>query len=204
MSFPLGARIVDSTNASSLGLTSEQPSLSCHGVASPWALSGWFGTISVQFSELAACAGVWVRLMAAPVGSTGLASARSGRPASGLTGGADALGLAVAARFPLAVALGHGVDEDDVFVGAADDGVLEVGVPEVGAPEVGAPEVGVPEVGVTDDGVFEVGATGVGMPEVGVSEVGVTDDGVSEVGVPDDGVSAETAAACEAQLARAD
>ena len=39
MSLPFGARMVDSTNASSFGLASEQPSLSCHGVARPCALS---------------------------------------------------------------------------------------------------------------------------------------------------------------------
>ena len=49
-----------------------QPSPSCHGVARPRALSGLAGTVIVQFIEVAACAAVWFRLMAAPVPSTGL------------------------------------------------------------------------------------------------------------------------------------
>jgi hypothetical protein len=49
----------------------EQPSPSCHGVARPCALSGLAGTASEQFIDAAACAAVWVRLMALPVPSTG-------------------------------------------------------------------------------------------------------------------------------------
>ena len=49
----------------------EQPSPSCHGVARPCALSGFAGTAIEQFMDAAACAAVWVRLMAAPVPSTG-------------------------------------------------------------------------------------------------------------------------------------
>ena len=80
-----------------------QPSLSCHGVARPRALSGLRGTISVQFRLFAASDGDWFRLMTAPVESTGLASARSGYPASGFTAGA--LALVVGAS------LGHGAAE---------------------------------------------------------------------------------------------
>ena len=165
-------------------------------MARPLALSGLSGTISVQFSELAACAGRWFRLMAAPVGSTGFASARSGLPASGLTAGADALGLAVAARFPLAAALGHGSGDAGASAEASGAGV-SVGAADVGV-SVGAADVGVSvraaEVGVSV-GASDVGAS-VGASDVGAS-VGASDAGVS-VG------AAAVAAAGEAQLTSAD
>src|SRR6516165_1185974 len=64
--------MVASTNAPSVpALAIEQPSPSCHGVARPAALSGLAGTVSVQFIDAAACAGVWFRLMALPAPSTG-------------------------------------------------------------------------------------------------------------------------------------
>src|SRR5260370_42346332 len=65
--------MVASTKAPSLAaFVIVQPSPSCHGVARPRALSGFFGTVSVQFNDATACAAVWFRLMAAPVPSTGL------------------------------------------------------------------------------------------------------------------------------------
>src|SRR5579875_265154 len=111
--WPSGARIVASTNAWRLGLASEQPSASCHGVARPWALSGLAGTNRVQFIELAACAAVWFRLTGLPAASTASAPARSAPPRPKplkSSAGAPAVGLAVAD--PLA----HG---DGVAAGAA-------------------------------------------------------------------------------------
>src|SRR5215469_2318940 len=124
MSRPFGARIVASTNAASFGLASEQPSPSRHGVASPRALSGRAGTISVQFSVSAACAAVWFRLMGLPAGSTGFIPARPGWPASGLTAGVAAAALAPAVPDGQGFAAdesgaGSGVAAGPVGVGAA-------------------------------------------------------------------------------------
>src|SRR5215831_3101545 len=53
-------------------LAIEQPSPSCHGVARPCAVSGLAGTVSEQFIDSAAWAGVWFMLMASPAPSTGV------------------------------------------------------------------------------------------------------------------------------------
>ena len=88
-------------------------------MARPRALSGWFGTISVQFRLFAASDGDWFRLMTAPVESTGLASARSGYPASGFTAGA--LALVVGAS------LGHGAAEAGALAAPGDaDGASQL------------------------------------------------------------------------------
>src|SRR5262249_12440002 len=113
-----GARIVASTNASSLAFVIVQPSPSCHAVASPAALSGLAGTVSVQFSEFAASAAVWVRLIAAPVGSTGLV-AMPGRPASGFTAGAAAAAAGVAVDAAADAPLGYGAGDAGALAPAA-------------------------------------------------------------------------------------
>ncbi|HEX7162025.1 MAG TPA: hypothetical protein VF223_12405 [Trebonia sp.] len=76
--------------------------------------------MSVQFSELAASAAVWVKLMASPAGSTGLV-AMSGRPASGFTAGADAAELEVAADAAADAPLGHGAGDAGALAPAAAD-----------------------------------------------------------------------------------
>ena len=56
-SWPFGARIVASMNTPSVSPFAQvQPSPSTHGVARPWAVSGWSGTVTVQFVESAASA----------------------------------------------------------------------------------------------------------------------------------------------------
>jgi hypothetical protein len=77
------------------------------------------GTISVQFMLVAAAAAVWLRLMALPDASTGLACARPGRPDSGFT--AVAAGLAAAV-----VAVGHGAPEATAPAGAEAEVLAEV------------------------------------------------------------------------------
>ena len=70
--WPLGARMVASTNAPSVAAFAiEQPSPSCQGVARPCALSGLAGTVRVQFIDTVACAAIWFRLIALPAPSTG-------------------------------------------------------------------------------------------------------------------------------------
>src|SRR5690242_8941287 len=71
VTWPFGARIVASMNTPSVPPFSQlQPSPSTHGVAMPWAVSGWSGTVTVQFVEFAASAGVWAKLNAFPAAST--------------------------------------------------------------------------------------------------------------------------------------
>jgi hypothetical protein len=87
---PFGARIVASMNTPSLSPFSQvHPSPSTHGVARPLALSGFFGTDTVQFVESAAWAVVWLKLNAAPDASTASAPATPACPA-GLMGGMPA------------------------------------------------------------------------------------------------------------------
>src|SRR6266567_3753121 len=126
MSWPFGARIVASTNTPSVPpLAQVQPSPSSHGVARPWALSGWAGTVTVQFVEFAASAGVWVKLNAFPAASTAFDPARPGRPA-GLMGGMPATAAASGAGAPdadgqgaAALALAAGVAGLPLAAGAA-------------------------------------------------------------------------------------
>src|SRR6185437_3002462 len=67
-----GDRMVASTNAPCVpAFAIEQPSPSCHGVASPCADSGLAGTVREQFPDAAACAALWFRLIALPAPSTG-------------------------------------------------------------------------------------------------------------------------------------
>jgi hypothetical protein len=87
-----------------------QPSPSTHGVARPWALSGRAGTVTVQFVESAAWAGVWLKLNAFPAASTAFDPARPGRPA-GLMGGMSATVAATAACAPDAEGQGDGAAE---------------------------------------------------------------------------------------------
>jgi flagellar motor component MotA len=101
-------------------LAIEQPSPSCHGVARPAALSGLAGTASEQFSEAAAWAAVWFRLMAAPVPSTGVVAmspsvvVAMAPLANELAGGtAAAVPVALGVAVALAVA-------DPLAVGVAD------------------------------------------------------------------------------------
>src|SRR5579859_2973732 len=120
---PFGARMVASTKAPSLAAFAiEQPSPSCHGVARPRAVSGLFGTVSVQFSDVAASAAVWFRLIAAPVPSTGLVATlpswkKAVRPLALLA----AAGTAAAATAGVALALpdGQGAAEVDALAAAA-------------------------------------------------------------------------------------
>ena len=65
------------------------PSPSTHGVARPLALSGFFGTDTVQFVESAAWAAVWLKLNGSPAASTASAPATPACPA-GLMGGMPA------------------------------------------------------------------------------------------------------------------
>src|SRR5207344_1139179 len=113
-SWPFGARIVASMNTPSVPpLAQVQPSPSTHGVARPLAVSGRFGTVTVQFVESAASACVWVKLNAPPAASTAFEPARPRRPA-GLMGGMPATaaaavaGAADAAAEPDAAADGQG------------------------------------------------------------------------------------------------
>src|SRR3984957_14578241 len=94
-----------------------QPSPSWYGVARPLALRGLFGTVSVQFIDVAASAAVWFRLIAAPVPSTGLvARSPSGKKAvgplakvaAGGTTAAGTAGLALPMAPPLVPRLGGG------------------------------------------------------------------------------------------------
>ena len=106
--------MVASTNAPSVpAFAIEQPSPSCHGVARPRALSGLFGTVSVQFIDAAACAAVWFRLIAAPVPSTGLvARSPSWKNAVWPVAKLGAAGTAAARAVPvLALADGQGAAE---------------------------------------------------------------------------------------------
>src|SRR6202042_1089198 len=118
-SAPFGDRMVASTNACSVPVASEQPSPSCHGVARPRALSGLFGTVSVQFSDAAAWSAFWFRLMAAPVPSTGLVARspswlKAIRPVAKL--GAAGTAAATAA---LLLALADGQGEAEALAAAA-------------------------------------------------------------------------------------
>src|ERR1700722_1662298 len=109
-----------------------QPSPSCHGVARPRALSGLFGTVSVQFSEVAACAAVWFRLMAAPVPSTGLVATlpswkNAVCPVAKLAAGGTA---AAAAALLLALALPLAVGQGAALTAAA----AAAGLPDAATP----------------------------------------------------------------------
>src|SRR5580700_6824871 len=100
-----------------------QPSPSCHGVARPRALSGLFGTVSVQFNDAAACAAVWFRLIAAPVPSTGLVAKSPSwrnavRPLAKLAAGGTAAVAAVPA-LPLADGQGEAEAEGEALATAA-------------------------------------------------------------------------------------
>src|ERR1700733_14366202 len=89
-SWPFGDRIVASMNTPSLSPFSQvHPSPSTHGVARPLALSGFFGTDTVQFVEAAAWAVVWLKLNGSPAASTASAPATPACPA-GLMGGMPA------------------------------------------------------------------------------------------------------------------
>jgi hypothetical protein len=72
-----------------------------------------FGTVSVQFIDVAASAAVWSRLMAAPVPSTGLvARSPSGKKAVGPLAKVAAGGTtAVAAALVLVLVVGQGAAE---------------------------------------------------------------------------------------------
>jgi hypothetical protein len=84
------------------------------------------GTVSVQFIDVAACAAVWFRLMAAPVPSTGLvARSPSGKKAVGplallgAGGTAAAAAVAVPVGAALALAVAQGVGDADGLPDAA-------------------------------------------------------------------------------------
>ena len=114
-------------------------------MARPLAVSGLFGTVSVQFIDVAASAAVWFRLIAAPVPSTGLvARSPSGKKAVGplakvAAGGTTAaatagLALPLALPLPLALAEGQGAADAEALASAA-------GLPEGAAlPEGALPE----------------------------------------------------------------
>src|ERR1700730_9101019 len=114
--------MVASTKAPSLAaFVIVQPSPRCHGGARPRALSGLFGTVSVQFNDAAACAAVWFRLMAAPVPSTGLVATspswrKAVRPLAKLAAGGT---TAVAAVPTLPVLAGQGEAEAEALAAAA-------------------------------------------------------------------------------------
>src|ERR1700722_3103799 len=136
-SVPFGDKMVASTNACSVPVASEQPSPSCHGVASPRALSGLFGTVSVQFSEAAAWSAFWFRLIAAPVPSTGLVARspswlKAIRPVSKFAAAGTA---AATAALLLALADGHGAAEALAAAAGLPDAA---GVAGGGAPAPGA------------------------------------------------------------------
>src|SRR6516225_835113 len=116
-SWPFGARIVASMNTPSVPpLAQVQPSPSTHGVARPRAVSGRFGTVTVQFVESAAWASVWAKLNAFPAASTAFDPARPGRPA-GLMGGMPAT---VAAAIAGAADAAADPDADGQGAGAAE------------------------------------------------------------------------------------
>ena len=131
--------MVASTNAPSVpALAIEQPSPSCHGVARPAAVSGLAGTVSEQFSEAAASAAVWLRLMAAPVPSTGAVATSpscvvaSAPPANELAGGTVVPVLVVGLALAVAVALVVGLALAVAVALAVPDAVTEaVGVGKV-------------------------------------------------------------------------
>ena len=111
--WPFGARIVASMNTPSVPPFAQvQPSPRTQGEARPLAVSGWAGTVTVQFVESAASACVWAKLNAAPAASTAFDPARPWRP-GGLMGGMPATVAAVvagadAAAEPDAVPTGRG------------------------------------------------------------------------------------------------
>ena len=139
-SWPPGDRIVASTKAPSVPAGAiEQPSPSCPGGASPLADSGWAGTVSVQFIDAAACAAVWVRLMAAPVPSTGLvARSPSDRSAVGPLAKLGAGGT-TALAFGSALALADGVAQGAGAALTAGAGLADgAGLPDGAAQEPSA------------------------------------------------------------------
>jgi hypothetical protein len=88
----------------------EQPSPSLYGVARPCAVSGFHGTDRVQFCDAVAWSADWLRLMAAPVPSTGLVATSPScvvaiGPAAKSLGVTGILGAACTA----AVCVGQGV-----------------------------------------------------------------------------------------------
>src|SRR5215469_4765396 len=119
LSLPFGPRIVASTNTPSVSpFCQVQPSPSTHGVARPRALSGWSGTVTVQFVESAASAWVWAKLNASPAASTASEPARPARP-GGLMGGIPVTGTATSAA-----TAGVEPDADGQGDGGADAGAL--------------------------------------------------------------------------------
>ena len=122
--WPFGARIVASMNTPSVPpLAQVQPSPSSHGVARPLAVSGRFGTVTVQFVESAASAWVWVKLNAFPAASTAFEPARPRRPA-GLMGGMPATVTAAAAGADAAAEPDAAADGQGAGAAEADAGAL--------------------------------------------------------------------------------
>ncbi len=123
--WPFGDRIVASMNTPSVApLAQVQPSPSSHGVASPLAVSGRAGTVTVQFVESAASACVWAKLNAPPAASTAFAPARPGRP-GGLMGGMPATVAAVVAGADAAAEAD--ADGQGAAAAEADAGALALG-----------------------------------------------------------------------------